>query len=1116
MSRLTPAAPQPTGLRKHAPWIAALALTGALYWLARPHFWLAERLEDAPAWFWGVWAALAALPWLSGRAANFVLRRTVRTVRRTQEWLANRPVSGSLVLAAALTALFWLLRIQHIDLGDIYLVELSAKRGKAYYVGYAPLETLVRFWLNELLHVFPEWDFIALSKWLGCLYGAAYVLAVLWMCRPLPHPYRWFAPVFLTVTPVMQVFCGYLEVYHLPLAVQAAFLLGGLSMVFRKAPPGAVSLLFGLAMAVAAWNVVLAPGYLFLMGLALSRRDLKWTGLLFVQPVLAALPLMAALALFSFYTDPFIGIAQRFGETSRLLFNNHAAEAAGYGIWSVRHLADMANELALIALPGAALCAAAIAERPFGVLGRLASRPDAAFLGITAVTAAAFGFSYHPELGLPRDWDLFTFVFPSVTLLGVSGMKRVFFSRIWKKLTAVLVIAAAALSSAWILQNALFWNYPTWINVLGPAASLVYPDFYYTQMQRAFQTNNQHMMYWLADEALEESPGKRREILEFMNEWIIVTLGKTPPRQNDYPGWARDIAIDPGEPGRVYIFDRLGRIFANEKGILKWIYAPSRPLKSDVVGGEMDNGGTALMMTREGVLLTVDSETLEAGLGGDVQWGAPGLKGTFLPERALSRGLPVDIVDMEIRKNDGRVCVLDNYNRVWDTETRELIFQGSPSYNIAVSFHFNRHHQPVTIDVHNQLSYDPTKVRLPFKTPWFYPIVRDFILTYDDAGIHSLDLNGGVHNVGRTLMHEAVPGSEGIVDRFIKFLPERDGDGLILLDNRYRLYRAEPDVSSVSVGNKLRGLIEQGKHAQAYEHMTLFWRETGVLAETCRELADTGFIRGVRGAVMDQPYDIIPMFADAFPVDEDFLILIDRWGRLVFQMRGNAFLIEESGLTTWPNHNAVDGAMAKDKLAFLCEDGRIWRYTLPVSLQASRADYGGAPDLWLDLRDADGSAQWIGIEYIAGGDELAAMSREGVFARFDAYTGALLDKRRLPVDEPNISLFKCGAADGGLSVVYMPPSGPAHSYSFQSQTREEVPHTRFDWDAAADIVIREGYGVHVMDKFGFVHPTDSGMQFSEYRAADQADALAFRFIPFTDKAWWVRNNGAAEVLRLRR
>ncbi len=1094
-------------------WLVLLLLVLGLYILASQHPWLARRLHDTPRWFIVLWIIIGSIVLVSDSVTERIWWWILGIIEKIQTLFKTRPFLSSSLVFFVTSLLFYFFRIRHRESGDIYQFQNAAHQGRPFVVPHAPLETVIRFWLREFYALIPVFDFTWMYIVLSCVYGGIYVLLVLWLCAKLPKPYSRIAPLFLLISPTMEIFCGYLEVYSLPLVMELLFLLVGMLFVFRRIAIHGVSLLFGIAFITALWHAFLLPAYLYLVWLAWRRKEVGVWGI-GLQIVLMVMPIVAGLACMTFYANPFVGFISRFGESSIFIPFNPSAQSIEYTLFSLRHLSEKANELILIGLAPALFLLCRLIYQP-RVFLQAFQRIEFRFLCLALLGALALAFVYYPVLGFPLDWDLFSFVFPCITLAGVSLMYDLLTNRLWKKIVLVLLVGAAAFTSIWILHNALFWNYPKLVTKIGPIISTVIPDFYYKQMQNVFRKNNQENLYWLADEALKESPGKYREIMEFMDEWVITTLTKTPPQPKDLPGWARDVCTVRGTTNRVYVFDKHGRIFIEDGPNLKWIYTPESPLESKLTAGEITSQGAAILLCENGDMFKVPQASLDEGIEEDPVWDEPHPMKSFLPETLSQHQLPVRMVDMEIRGNDQHICVLDNFNRVWDTENEELIFQGTPSYNAAIAFHFTQNYQPVTIDVNNRISYDSRKTRLPFQTDWFYPIVRDFVLTHDNEGLMTLDLNGSIHYEGVTPLYRNIHTTNEIVDRFIKIRPVYWKDALLILDNRYRLYYLPINESRTSVKSKIESLVDKGEYSQAYKHLRETWRKSSELMSTCYDLVDTDFIRAVRGVRMEQSYDEIPLFIDAFPIHDNLVILLDRWGRLVYELQGKSFLLDGSGLVEWPMRDVIDGASWRERIYFLDRGGRIWYYKTVSSLSSKGDALDHIPSLWGDLNAFQQNPSWVSIEITERSNELFALASDGTVLRFDLHQQTLLDTIQLPIEKENIHDFACRETERGYILAYTSKMGPAYRYTSWDQDTIEIPHTKMDWEAISDVVIpNEGF-VMVMDRFGLLHPRDIPVEFVETANTTIADAVAFKFYPSGKRAIWLRSNGDRRVYNLK-
>jgi len=380
----------------------------------------------------------------------------------------------------------------------------------------------------------------------------------------------------------------------------------------------------------------------------------------------------------------------------------------------------------------------------------------------------------------------------------------------------------------------------------------------------------------------------------------------------------------------------------------------------------------------------------------------------------------------------------------------------------------------------------------------------------------TLDLNGSVHPAGSTPLYEPLLTTDVIVDRFVKIKPVYSRDSLLLLDNRYRLYYTKIDVSSASCRVKFEGMIKAGLYTQAYRHLQEMWRKSSELTSLCYEIVDTDFIRAIRGIKMYEGLDEIPMFVDAFPISSNLTILLDRWGRLTYEIDGKCYLLDGSGLTAWPHKDVIDGAAAPKDIYFLTSDGLVWHYDSLPSIAQEDSPLDQQPALWADLHDYQREALWIGIETIRDGAELLAMTSEGLLVRLDLKTRNLLDRIELPAPDKTIRDFACCERGGDLAVAYTTQSGPAMVYTFWDGKAVTVPNTKFDWRAISDIVLPSPSQVLVLDRFGVLHPSYANIQFYDASSTPIADAAAFKFFPSGDKALWLRSNGDKRILRVRK
>jgi hypothetical protein len=568
-----------------------------------------------------------------------------------------------------------------------------------------------------------------------------------------------------------------------------------------------------------------------------------------------------------------------------------------------------------------------------------------------------------------------------------------------------------------------------------------------------------------------------------------------------------DLAVSPQPNGPIYVFDRYGRVFQQVENHLVWLFVPETLVASPIVAGEIEGDGSVVLLNHAGQVFRIPPAQLQPTPEGEPVW-AP-LKEIFLylPPCPSHLDFPVHLVDIVVQSATNRLLVMDNYNRVWDIHTKTLVLQGAPSKDLTVAMHLTSQGHPVTIDVNNQLSYDTGILRFPFTNPWFFPIVRDFWMTPDERGIVILDLNGNLHYSGLTPVFEnaVLPGK--IIDRFerLGFLPGKDA--LLLLDNRYRLVEIQVDPTGIVANSKLQGMVEGGNMTDAYNTMRVLWTKGSQFTSICYDLVDTERLRYFRGFTMYQEFDAIHLFVDAFPLQDDLIVLLDRWGRLVYEMKGVYSLLEGSGITRWPRGEARDGTVSQDALFFLCEDATVWSYAFPLLLGQPHKPSQNAPQLWCNLKDFAAEARWVAIEAVPQSNRLIALSEAGLLIAIDLETQVKVWEHRLPPEAQFLFDMAVQVMPEGMAIAAMSPSGPIFQYTDWDDKTETIPGSYFGGPVISDLIFSSGLNVIATDQFGVMHQFQPRIEFSAKPYSVIRDVLGLRFLSSGSKALWIRTNG---------
>lgn len=305
-------------------------------------------------------------------------------------------------LAGCLILLFYLGRARTHFLGDGYL-ELTALVTPASDIMYREIgETLAHSYLFSLLSGAPPeraldaYQIISITA--GFLFLIVLTLATL---RLMAKTRDRMLYVVATISGgFMLLFFGYVEHYSLFSVVVAAIVLAALLVLQGKLRPFWLFLLFGVGLFLHMLTVILAPAILAVyasrtqVGVWYSHqsRGAK-IGLLGLIGLFAAAPLAYFFATNLFFRLAFVPpVAHRF-------------TAEGYTLFSPAHLADWLN-LIVIHMPG-------ILVLIVGMVGvncrALLREPAYRFLAFLLVCTWGAAFVLDPKLGMPRDWDLFSF-----------------------------------------------------------------------------------------------------------------------------------------------------------------------------------------------------------------------------------------------------------------------------------------------------------------------------------------------------------------------------------------------------------------------------------------------------------------------------------------------------------------------------------------------------------------------------------------------------------------------------------------------------------------------------------------------------------------------------------
>ena len=359
--------------------------------------------------------------------------RTTNHQNSTSGWSFHSTILLSAVGITSAATIFWLLRANAYFLGDGYTL-LSTLALDSPFIKYREIgESMAHLWLK---HAFGSGEQAALLSFqiISIAAGVIFVTAVLLTSFKLFKTSLQRILFFLGMSSggYMLLFFGYVENYSLFVTATAVYGLVGLLGATGRINRWWVVLPLIIAIIMHILAVVLIPSalYLLLQSTKVSRAISRMSTLRRIT--LFAIPAAIAAVIFLYLYNTMYFFKFTFVPLIAHRFTVH-----GYTLFSLTHITDYGN-LMFVLVPALMLFLPAWWIRKY--LKPL-SGSALFFLGIMALGGTSASFLLDPKLGMPRDWDLFSFAGVPVALLFfyflLSGkMKR----------TAIYAIAALAVA----------------------------------------------------------------------------------------------------------------------------------------------------------------------------------------------------------------------------------------------------------------------------------------------------------------------------------------------------------------------------------------------------------------------------------------------------------------------------------------------------------------------------------------------------------------------------------------------------------------------------------------------------------------------------------------------
>jgi len=426
---------------------------------------LAALFPQNRIWGLNLWAYFGTvLPWaLFGGGMVLLIGSVWYTRRRDLSDGGSADLSDRVCwvacsgLIALTTLLFCLWRARTHFLGDGYTV-LALLADPEPLVKTRELgEAMMHIWVKQL---FGEGEPAALRSFQAISIGSglAYLIALVLFARALfeRNRDRLLFVVGLASGGYLYNFFGYVENYSLFVLMVSLYCLTGLLVARGRAPRWVMLPMAALAVLFHIFGVVLIPSTIYL--LPAGTRWSRWIGRWPLKIKLLVIGGLAAASVAIFLNYYYSLFQLRFAIVP-LWPDRFTVE--GYHLFSLPHLIDFGNLLLLMA-PSLPMVLALLFVGP---LRKLRGSREYRYLLLLLICCCGALFVFDPRLGMPRDWDLFSFVGPP---LAVTCFYFVLDPRVRSRHYAVVATLMTVLGVLILFPRAVSQTNPdlsvTWFN----------------------------------------------------------------------------------------------------------------------------------------------------------------------------------------------------------------------------------------------------------------------------------------------------------------------------------------------------------------------------------------------------------------------------------------------------------------------------------------------------------------------------------------------------------------------------------------------------------------------------------------------------------------------------
>jgi tetratricopeptide (TPR) repeat protein len=356
------------------------------------------------------WSGRALLILIGATVPLALTKLTDRDPRSSSNASENRRfLVASLVVTVLFIFVFWLVRARTHFLGDGFLLLERLAEGFQAIRPWNPAVYWTQEWLNERLGASGKESallaFQLISYTAGLIVMVASALTSLRLFDKFRH--RLLFMLGVTSAGYALVFFGYVEHYPMVVAVVATFALMGILIARGKLGRWWILLPLVVSPPLHPFCVAMYPAAVYV--LAVNTPVGRWVASWRWWYKIGALLIVAAGAVVLFIRAYETNYFFRF---SIVPFVENRFTIEGYTMFSVDHLVDYLN-LFWQLQPGLLLLIL-LAVACFKACRRC---PEYRFLAVLAAGSMGIAFLFDPKLGMPRDWDMFSFAGVAPTLL---------------------------------------------------------------------------------------------------------------------------------------------------------------------------------------------------------------------------------------------------------------------------------------------------------------------------------------------------------------------------------------------------------------------------------------------------------------------------------------------------------------------------------------------------------------------------------------------------------------------------------------------------------------------------------------------------------------------------